>query len=139
MRHSPAGKNSARVDCAPGYADEVRAFSTGVQGLLGKTACASCHGSVHELVTTEKLAPAKCTECHAQEVKVFAESIHGQAASKGDPDAPKCASCHGSIHSAKAAGEPDSADSSKELPVTRAKLHSDSAVRSRHHIPGAAQ
>jgi hypothetical protein len=41
-----------------------------------------------------------------QEVKEFAESIHGQAASKGDPDAPKCESCHGSIHSVKAASEP---------------------------------
>src|SRR5258708_12983211 len=120
IMYFPPPAKIAKVECATCHTDEVRACSTSVHALLGETACASCHGSVHELVTTEKLAPAKCTECHAQEVKVFAESIHGQAASKGDPDAPKCASCHGSIHSAKTAREPHSPVTPKKLPATSA-------------------
>jgi formate dehydrogenase gamma subunit len=137
IKDFPHPAKIARVECATCHTDEVKAFSTSVHSLLGETACASCHGSVHELVTAEKLAPAKCTECHAQEVKEFAESIHGQAASHGDPDAPKCESCHGAIHSLKAAGEADSMVSAKKLADTCAKCHSDSGFLSRHKIPVA--
>src|SRR5208282_5405862 len=90
IKEFPHPAKIAKVQCATCHADEAKAFSTSVHSMLGESACASCHGSVHELTTAEKLAPGKCTECHAQEVKEFADSIHGQAASHGDPDAPKC-------------------------------------------------
>lgn len=137
IKDFPHPAKIVKVECAACHSDEVKAFSTSVHALLGETACASCHGSVHELVTAEKLAPAKCTECHAQEAKEFAESIHGQAASHGDPDAPKCESCHGSIHTVKAAGEPDSMVADLKLANTCAKCHSDPGFLSRHKIPVA--
>jgi cytochrome b subunit of formate dehydrogenase len=92
---------------------------------------------VHELTTAENLAPAKCTECHANEVKEFAASIHGQAAKNGDHDAPQCVSCHGSIHEVKAASEPDSTIARKKLANTCAECHSDAGFLSRHKIPVA--
>jgi hypothetical protein len=131
IKDFPHPAKIARVECTTCHTDEVKAFSTSVHSLVGETACASCHGGVHELATAEKLAPAKCTECHAQEVKEFAESIHGQAASHGDPDAPKCESCHGAIHSLKAAGEADSMVAAKKLADTCAKCHSDPGFQSR--------
>src|SRR6201993_3508752 len=137
VKEFPHPAKIAKVQCATCHTDEVKAFSTSVHALLGETACACCHGSVHELVTTEKLAPAKCAECHAQEVKEFAESIHGQAASYGDPGAPRCESCHGSIHNVKAASEPDSMVADLKLANTCAKCHSDPGFLSRHKIPFA--
>lgn len=127
----------AKVQCATCHEQEVKDFATSVHSVLGETACASCHGSVHELTTTETLAPAKCNECHAGEVKQFAASIHGQAAKNGDADAPKCVSCHGSIHAVKTASDADSTVARKNLADTCAKCHSDAGFLSRHLIPVA--
>ena len=125
------------MQCATCHDREAKNFATSAHAILGEAACATCHGSVHELTTTESLAPGKCTECHADEVKEFAASIHGQAAARGDRDAPKCTSCHGSIHEVKAASEPDSTIARKNLADTCAKCHSDAGFLSRHQIPVA--
>ena len=137
IKDFPHPAKITKVECSTCHTDEAKSFASSVHSLLGDTACASCHGNVHELVTAEKLAPAKCTECHAQEVKEFGDSIHGQAAAHGDPDAPKCESCHGGIHSVKAASEEDSAVAAKHLPDMCAKCHSDPGFLSRHQIPVA--
>ncbi len=70
-------------------------------------------------------------------MKDLKSSIHGQAAKNGDPDAPKCASCHGPIHAVKASSEADSTVARKNLPDTCAKCHSDAGFLSRHKIPVA--
>src|SRR5271165_3759000 len=126
-----------KVQCSTCHADESKAFPASAHSILGDSACASCHGSVHELSTAEKLMPGKCEECHAEEVTSLASSIHGQAAKSGDPDAPKCVSCHGSIHAAKGSGEPDSTIARKNMADTCAKCHSDAGFLSRHKIPVA--
>src|SRR5215472_238434 len=136
VKDFPHPAKIAKVECSTCHTDETKSFSTSAHALLGDTACASCHGNVHEVTTAEK-APAKCTECHAQEVKEFADSIHGQAAAKGDPDAPKCESCHGVIHAVRTAGEATSTVSAKRLPDTCAKCHSNADFLSRHQIPVA--
>ncbi len=135
IQEFPHPAKVAKVQCATCHADEAKAFPTSAHAILGDAACASCHGSVHELTTAETLAPAKCAECHADEVKELAASIHGQAAKKGDPDAPKCTSCHGPIHAVKAASEPDSTIARKNLADTCAKCHSNAGFSSRHLIP----
>ena len=84
-----------------------------------------------------QLAPAKCAQCHADEVKQFKQSIHGQAAAAGDPDAPKCMSCHGAVHQIQSAGEATSMVAKKNLPDTCAACHSDQQFLSRHKIPFA--
>jgi len=137
IKDFPHPAKIAQVECTTCHSEEVKAFKSSVHAMLGETACESCHGSAHDLTTTEKLAPGKCTECHAQEVKEFGESIHGMAAQKGDPDAPNCESCHGSIHTVKAATEADSMVADKKLPDNCAKCHSDAGFLSRHMIPVA--
>ncbi len=96
---------SPKCNAPPAMRTRPKSFPASAHSILGESACASCHGSVHELTTAEKLIPGKCTECHADEVKDLASSIHGQAAKKGDKDAPKCVSCHGPIHAVKASSE----------------------------------
>jgi cytochrome b subunit of formate dehydrogenase len=126
-----------KVQCATCHADEAKAFPVSAHSLLGETACASCHGSVHELTTAEKLMPGKCVECHGDEVKALESSIHGQAAKNGDPDAPKCVSCHGTIHAVKGSSEEGSTVARKNMADTCAKCHSDAGFLSRHKIPVA--
>jgi cytochrome b subunit of formate dehydrogenase/DnaJ-class molecular chaperone len=137
IKDFPHPAKIAKVQCATCHADEAKSFPASVHSILGESACASCHGSVHELTTAEKLAPGKCTECHAEEVTALASSIHGQAAKKGDPDAPKCVSCHGPIHAVKASSEADSTVARKNMADTCAKCHSDAGFLSRHQIPVA--
>src|SRR5271165_1566727 len=103
--HGTAGMKSDKGKSI--YVDPAK-HAASVHAILGDAACATCHGSVHELTAAAALLPGKCSECHADEVKSLAESIHGQAAKRSDPDSPNCESCHGSIHEVKAASEPDS-------------------------------
>jgi formate dehydrogenase gamma subunit len=135
IKEFPHPAKIAKVQCATCHADEAKVFPTSVHSMLGESACASCHGNVHELTTADKLIPAKCTECHADEVKALASSIHGQAAKNGDPDAPKCVSCHGPIHAVKVSSEEDSTVARKNLADTCAQCHSNPGFLSRHKIP----
>ena len=135
IKDFPHPAKITKVECATCHADEVKAYAGSVHAILVETACATCHGSVHELISAAALIPGKCSECHADEVKSLAESIHGQAAKNGDPDAPKCTSCHGPIHAVKATSEPDSTLARKNLADTCAKCHSDAGFLSRHKIP----
>jgi formate dehydrogenase gamma subunit len=137
IKDFPHPAKVAKVQCATCHADEAKSFPASAHSILGESACASCHGSVHELTTAEKLMPGKCEECHAQEVSDLASSIHGQAAKNGDPDAPKCVSCHGPIHAVKASSEADSPVARKNMADTCAKCHSDAGFLSRHEIPVA--
>ena len=135
IKEFPHPAKVAKVQCVTCHEQEAKSFATSAHSILGESACATCHGNVHELTSAETLAPAKCTECHADEVKKLTASIHGQAAKNGDPDAPKCVSCHGSIHAVKASSEPDSTIARKNLADTCAKCHSDAGFLSGHKIP----
>ncbi len=137
IKEFPHPTKVVQVQCATCHTDEAKAFPMSAHSALGESGCASCHGSVHELTTADKLMPGKCVECHADEVNALASSIHGQAAKKGDPDAPRCVSCHGSIHGVTGSSEPDSAVARKNMADTCAKCHSDAGFLSRHKIPVA--
>jgi formate dehydrogenase gamma subunit len=137
IKEFPHPTKVVKVQCSTCHADEAKAFPASVHAALGEAACASCHGSVHELTAADKLMPGKCVECHADEVKALESSIHGQAAKNGDADAPKCTSCHGSIHGVKTSSEADAANARKNMAATCAKCHSDAGFLSRHKIPVA--
>jgi formate dehydrogenase gamma subunit len=104
---------------------------------LGDGACQSCHGDPHEVAPAAQTAPAKCAQCHADEVKAFRQSIHGQAAATGDPDGPHCGSCHGPVHQIQASSDGASPVAKKNLPDTCAACHSNQQFLSRHKIPFA--
>jgi len=126
-----------KAQCITCHEQEAKGFATSAHSVLGQSACGSCHGNVHELTRPETLAPAKCAECHEDAANQFAANIHGQAAAKGDQDAPKCVSCHGAIHAVKPAGEQDSPVARRNLADTCANCHSDPGFLARHPIPFA--
>src|SRR5204863_5438743 len=83
----------------------------------GKNAasCTSCHGS-HDILpasspqsrVNHQRVPATCGTCHGEVAKIFATSVHGQAAARGVREAPVCTDCHGEhrILSPNEAGSP---------------------------------
>jgi formate dehydrogenase gamma subunit len=137
IKDYPHPNKVAKVRCSTCHADEVSHVTGSTHGALGEEACQSCHGDAHEVPAAAKTASAKCAQCHADEVKEFRKSIHGQAAAEGDPDAPSCGSCHGSVHQIQTSSDPASSVAKKNLPDTCASCHSNQQFLSRHKIPFA--
>ncbi len=135
IKDFPHPAKIAKVQCSTCHEDETSHMAKSVHSALGEEACQSCHGNVHEVTTAADLAPLKCAQCHADEVKDFKQSIHGQAAAAGDPDAPKCMSCHGPVHQIQTSGDATSTVAKKNLPDTCASCHGNQQFVSRHKIP----
>ncbi|MGA3344432.1 MAG: cytochrome b/b6 domain-containing protein [Terracidiphilus sp.] len=92
--------------------------------------CTDCHGA-HEILSASDdkspiykfNVPATCGKCHAQIQTTFMESIHGQAITRGNGQAPVCTDCHG-IHSIKAHIDPNSSVSQQNIArTTCARCH----------------
>jgi cytochrome b subunit of formate dehydrogenase len=92
--------------------------------------CTDCHGT-HEILgpidpnsPIFKLnVPATCGKCHAAVKEEFVQSIHGQALSHGNGQAPACTDCHG-IHAIQSHLDPNSSVSAPNLAlVTCARCH----------------
>jgi formate dehydrogenase gamma subunit len=126
-----------KVQCSTCHDDEAAHVPISAHSVLGDAACESCHGNHHEISVASEIAPVKCAQCHADEIKEFRQSIHGQAAASGDPDAPSCISCHGPIHQIQTASDAASTVAKKNLPDTCASCHSNQQFLSRHSIPFA--
>ncbi|MEJ2086049.1 MAG: cytochrome c3 family protein [Acidobacteriota bacterium] len=61
------------------------------------TACAQCHTDVTPSLTRacETVnSKVDCSVCHADQVHMFEEGMHGELIARGDPDAPTCVDCH---------------------------------------------
>jgi len=69
-------------------------FATSVHNSLS---CTSCHADLEgkELPHQTPLAKVNCGACHSAEAEQHAKSLHGKAAARGDPLAPRCVNCHG--------------------------------------------
>lgn len=76
-----------------------------------KLDCAECHTSALNVKHTPDplgtVSPQVCQECHADELKAVAGSIHGRRA-KGDKAIKDCMGCHDSLHKVRKEGDPAS-------------------------------
>jgi cytochrome b subunit of formate dehydrogenase len=95
----PAGPTSASSPStqAPLVRPELylspNAFTSGVHTGLK---CADCHQTAVSLPHDQKLPPATCgSACHAKPAGDFLQGAHAEAAAKGNPQTPTCATCHG--------------------------------------------
>ncbi len=94
------------------------------------TTCAQCHtGASPHLQRPCATVPPKvdCSICHSQEVIAHNQSIHGQLADRGDPDAPVCEDCHGT-HSIRDHTNPKSQTFARNVPNLCAKCHASGQV-----------
>jgi cytochrome b subunit of formate dehydrogenase len=59
-------------------------------------ACVDCHRDAGALPHARELTPVSCNEtCHETAARDFALSVHANALARGDPQAPRCQTCHG--------------------------------------------
>jgi hypothetical protein len=68
-------------------------------------ACLECHTDIESVPHAKTLKQVQCENCHFEEnpraelsgrqFREYIESIHGRRAKEGDPDMPRCATCHG--------------------------------------------
>jgi formate dehydrogenase gamma subunit len=130
---SPVSKNRLPDTCGSCHSDpklaakymfaEVRPVQAYRQGVHGRAVergnqnaatCNDCHGThdilpasdPHSKIWRQNVA-STCGRCHSDVFKTYAQSIHGQAVSKGVLQAATCTDCH-SEHRILAPGDPGS-------------------------------
>jgi len=99
-------------------------------GKTGAAVCTDCHGSHAILPGSDPKSsifkfnvPQTCGQCHQKVEQQFMGSIHGQAISRGNGQAPVCTDCHG-IHSIKSHIDPNSSVAALNLArTTCARCH----------------
>ena len=133
------------VDCAFCHDDVMETFGRSIHSReLGKgdsrsSLCASCHGAHDIRPVAEPLATAaihqRCAECHVEEGKIYAGSLHGRALADGDPLAPNCSTCHGG-HGLLPSSDPNSSISFHNIPRLCGSCHEEGApVQAARDIP----
>jgi len=134
----------------PGMADmPAVSYQESVHGKLvasGNTqaaVCSDCHGN-HDIrgpsdptsTIFRANIPNTCGVCHGTTAAIFANSIHGQALSKGNDQAPVCTSCHG-VHTIKAAASKGSMVSpANQGDVACGQCHNNVRMTEDFGIPG---
>lgn len=99
--------------------------------------CVMCHQDLSggDLPHEEDLAPAACGPCHEEQADRHSGSLHGRAASRGDPLAPGCTDCHGS-HRILSHADPGARTAIMNIPVLCGRCHHEgSPVSITHDIP----
>jgi cytochrome b subunit of formate dehydrogenase len=130
------------------FAHPVEAFRLSVHGralAAGNPlapSCSDCHCS-HGILpgrnsrskTNHWNISATCGACHAAIKKIYDESVHGQAAAHGAPDAPVCTDCHGE-HTILAPADPQSTVNPAHVSIlTCGRCHSDERIEARYNLP----
>jgi len=99
--------------------------------------CTACHADLEGKESPHKTTPRRveCRVCHPDENQQYAESLHGQAASRGEKLAPACVSCHGA-HDILRSSDFQSKTNPMNIPALCNGCHREgSPVQSFYHIP----
>ncbi|HBL18859.1 MAG TPA: hypothetical protein DD417_19385 [Elusimicrobia bacterium] len=98
-------------------------FAKSVHAAAG---CVGCHADLQgsDFPHAAPLKPVDCGACHGGQQALFADSLHGKALAKGDPLAPRCASCHGS-HAIMPVKSPESSVLPMKVPYVCGSCHSE--------------
>lgn len=93
-----------------------------------KLDCAECHDAAltvrHPKNALGPVKPQVCHDCHEDEFKAIADSVHGRRAS-GERAIKDCTSCHGSLHTVHKSGDPASPLSAIHQIQTCGRCHED--------------
>jgi len=111
--------------------EEVSVFVTAASldsSMHAGFACVDCHqdlAGADDYPHDETLAPVDCGTCHDD----VAEEYHLSAHATGNPNAPTCASCHGS-HNILSHTNPEATTSPVKLPYTCSSCHHKQTLKS---------
>jgi cytochrome b subunit of formate dehydrogenase len=130
------------------FAHPVETYKLSVHGRavaagdMAAASCSDCHSS-HAIYAARdprsKInrwnVPSTCGSCHNEIMKIYLESIHGQAVTHGATDAPVCTDCHGE-HNILAPSEPKSlVNPSRVSTVTCGRCHGNALLNARYNLP----
>ena len=124
--HAKTGIKDAdrKVDCGACHEESEKLFKTSVHSLKAEIACKECHGthSIKPLsdpksATFQTNLLQTCGECHSEESKQFAESVHGVGLTRGRRNHPTCTTCHGT-HGIRPRSDPESAVHERKIAIT---------------------
>jgi len=132
------------VNCRQCHERQTESYGASVHGLAAKAGevasatCQDCHDSHEILPPTSPLSPlhfskqvATCGQCHEQEAKDVAASVHGRALTEGKLDVPTCTSCH-SEHKIEALKNGSSLKISAEV---CSKCHASERLNTKYNMP----
>lgn len=130
------GSADAKSASGKSIAVDAAAFAKSVHGELGLD-CTACHADVSpdKIPHAEKLKPVDCSTCHAEQVKQYAQTVHGLARKGGSTVAATCTDCHGK-HDIRRAKDPESRTNHANLEATCAKCHGNEKLVKEAHLPG---
>lgn len=133
------------VDCHRCHERQTESYGSSVHGLALKAGradaatCRDCHDSHDVLPPTSPLSPlhvsnqAKtCGQCHDQEAKDLAASVHGKAAATGVREAPTCTDCH-SEHKIESLATSDAKRVSADV---CSRCHASERINTKFNLPG---
>ncbi|MFC1791221.1 cytochrome c3 family protein [Gemmatimonadota bacterium] len=106
-------------------------LASSVHGPAG-VSCSLCHQNVPFPHTAADVPEVDCAFCHSTEGRLHAGSLHGQAASRGDPMAPSCVDCHGG-HEILSHRDPTSSTATINIPILCGECHREGSPVSRTH------
>lgn len=104
------------------FVDEKKFLSS----VHSKIKCIDCHADLKDadFPHDENPARAQCKSCHEEAQKLYDEGLHGKAAARKDPLAPRCQDCHGT-HEIFKAKDPRSSVFSMKIPFLCGKCHKE--------------
>ena len=104
-----------------------------VHGTAGM-GCTTCHGALGFPHAPDRTRVA-CAGCHAPQADQHAQSLHGQAAARGDPLAPTCEDCHG-VHEVRSHRDQLARTAVMNIPFLCGQCHQEGTpVSRRRSIP----
>ena len=96
--------------------------------------CTTCHGVLGFPHPPDR-AKVTCASCHTPQGEQHAQSLHGQAAARGDPLAPTCEDCHG-VHEVRSRRDPLARTAVMNIPFLCGQCHQEGTpVSRRRTIP----
>jgi len=126
---APAAEPPACDDC---HEVDRAAYDASVHAPLE---CTDCHQGAavpdHEAAAARRV---DCAACHDAETADWSGSTHGKPRNGNAADAPGCTSCHGAVHTLRAATDPASPVHPQRLAETCGTCHANAQLVQEHKI-----
>ncbi len=134
---------SSGVSSAPFTSYQQSVHGKAVAGGSDKAAvCTDCHGQHDILGARDPKSPINkfnvpntCAKCHDNIRQEYDQSIHGQAITRGNWQAPVCTDCHG-IHTIKGPKDPNSSVAAANVKNACGQCHESVRLSNEFGVPG---
>jgi cytochrome b subunit of formate dehydrogenase len=138
-----AAEEAEKEDCFSCHASETevedpklvveqKTWTATVHGAVG---CLACHGDEDDDAHTGVNPGSRCPDCHREAADGVRESVHARTESRiAAKKHPRCASCHGPVHTMPAGSDPASPVHPVRVADTCGKCHADPALAAEAEI-----